>query len=128
MPYNLRTMIVYCCSDLIFATKISSTCDVLNVSSRPARNLDMLDARLDRVDDGKDHDAVTCVMVDLELGDFAFELIKQSVAHDSKPRVIAFGPHVMTGALAGAERVGADAVMARGAFTAQLPELVTQYG
>ncbi|MEM7625356.1 MAG: hypothetical protein AAF333_06995 [Planctomycetota bacterium] len=121
-------MIVYCCSDLIFATKVSSTCEVMNVSARPARNLDMLDARLDRVDDGKDHDAVTCVMVDLELGDFAFELIKRAADHESKPRVIAFGPHVMTGALAGAERVGADAVMARGAFTAQLPELVAQYG
>ena len=94
----------------------------------------MLHARLDRVDDGKGHDAVTCVMVDLELGEFAFELIKTAAAHGrggaegETPTVIAFGPHVMTGALAGAERVGADAVMARGAFTAQLPELVQQYG
>ncbi len=121
-------MIVYACNDLIFSTKVGSTAESLQVPARPARNLDMLRARLDRVDDGKANDPVTCVIVDLELGDFAFELIKVAAAHEAKPRVIAFGPHVMTDALAGAERVGADVAMARGAFTARLPEIIQQYG
>lgn len=121
-------MLVYSCNDLIFATKISSTADVLHVAARPARNVEMLQDRLDQVDDGKDNDPVTCVMVDLELGEFAFELIKLAGSHESAPRVIAFGPHVMTGAMAGAERVGAHVAMARSAFTSQLSELIAQYG
>lgn len=127
-------MLIYSCSDLIFATKIRSTAEVLHAESRPARNLDMLRARLDRVDDGKANAPVTCVMVDLELREHAFELIKMAAMHEpesegeSKPAVIAFAPHVMTEAMAGAERVGADLVMARGAFTQQLPELIQRYG
>ncbi|MEM1108400.1 MAG: hypothetical protein AAGH99_06885 [Planctomycetota bacterium] len=131
-------MLVYSCSDLIFATKIRGTADALNVTSRPARNLDMLRARLERVDDGKANDAVTCVMVDMELGEHAFELIRLASSFEppeaegeegyTKPQVIAFAPHVMVEAMAGAERVGADLVFARGSFTNQLPELVTRYG
>jgi len=121
-------MIIYSCSDLIFATKIRSTAEVLRVESRPARNTDMLRARLDQVDDGKVNEPVTGVMIDLEMGEHAFEMIKLASMHEAKPMVIAFAPHVMTEAMAGAERGGADRVMARGAFTSQLPELVTQYG
>lgn len=121
-------MLIYACSDLIFATKIRSTAEVLHIESRPVRNLEMLDARLDQIDDGKANDPVTCVMIDLELGAFAFELVKRAAGHDVKPHVIAFGPHVMVDALAGAERVGADASMARGTFTQRLPELIQQYG
>lgn len=124
----MRVMLIYACSDLIFATKIRSTAEALQIDSRPVRNLEILDDRLNRVDDGKANGPVTCVMIDLELGEFAFELIKRAAEHEAKPHVIAFGPHVMVGALAGAERVGADAAMARGAFTQQLSELITQYG
>lgn len=125
-------MLIYSCSDLIFATKIRTTAEVLQVESRPARNIDMLRARLDREDDGKVNEPVTCVMIDLEMGEHAFEMIKLASTHEAKgsggPMVIAFAPHVMTGAIAGAERVGADMVMARGSFTNQLPELIKQYG
>ncbi len=121
-------MLIYSCSDLIFSTKIRTTAEVLQIESRPARNIDMLRARLDQVDDGKVNEAVTCVMIDLEMGEHAFEMIKLAAAHEAKAQVIAFAPHVMTGAMAGAERVGADRVMARGAFTNQLPELIKQYG
>ncbi|MEM8739498.1 MAG: hypothetical protein AAGG38_13625 [Planctomycetota bacterium] len=121
-------MLIYCCNDLIFATKIGSTAEALGVPARPARNLEMLRDRLERVDDGKPNGPVTCVMVDLELGDFAFELIKLAAGHGSGPRVIAFGPHVMVDALAGAQRVGADEAVARGSFATRLPELIQQYG
>ena len=121
-------MIVYSCSDLIFATKIRSTAEALQIESRPARNIEMLQARLDRVDDGKANDPVTGVMIDLELGDFAFDLVKLAAGHEAAPHVIAFGPHVMVEALAGAQRVGAHESMARGGFTQRLPELITQYG
>ena len=62
-------MIVYCCADLIFSTKVASTCEALGVVSRPARDVGMLRKRLDRVEDGKANGAVAAVMVDLEAGD-----------------------------------------------------------
>ena len=136
-PYTLSTMIVYACKDLIFATKIGSTAEVLGVPARPVRNRSMLQARLDRIDDGKVCEAVTGLMVDLELGEIGLELIgcavewraeAGAVENSTVPRVIAFGPHVMTQTLDDAERRGADVVMTRGAFTRQLPELIRAAG
>lgn len=121
-------MLVYCCSDLIFATKIASTAEAVQVVARPARNAEMLRARLDQVDDGKANGPVSVLMVDLDLGNAAFDLIAQAAAHPAPPRIIAFGPHVLATALAKAKDVGADAAMTRGAFTAQLPELIRAAG
>jgi hypothetical protein len=117
-------MIVYCCHDLIFATKIHSTAEALGLVCRPARDVAALSARLDRVDDGKANDPVTGVVVDLTIGDMAFDLIDFAKRHPGAPTVIAFAPHVETRMLAEAERHGADRVLPRGAFTAQLPDLL----
>ena len=99
-------MIVYCCADLIFSTKVASTCEALGVVSRPARDVGMLQRRLDRVEDGKANDAVAAVMIDLEAGDKALEMIRVAAGHGADPAVIAFGPHVMTEALAAAKDAG----------------------
>ncbi|MFN3166786.1 MAG: hypothetical protein ACE37H_06950 [Phycisphaeraceae bacterium] len=120
-------MIVYCCADLIFATKIRSTCDALGVVSRPARNTNMLQKRLDRVDDGKPNDAVTLVLIDLEIGEPALELISAARTYDTDLPVIAWGPHVAVKLLEAAGEAGASQVMARGAFTAQLPAIVERF-
>jgi len=121
-------MIVYCCSDLIFATKIRSTADSLGIASRPARNGKMLTDRLDQVDDGKTNDPVVGVLVDMDLGATALELIKLVKSRESGPPVVAFGAHVATELLAGATQQGADFVMPRGAFTAQLPAILERLG
>lgn len=120
-------MIVYCCNDLIFATKIRSTADALGVLTRPVRNADMLTARLNRVDDGKPNDPVGALMVDLDCGEAGIALITQSKAHDATVPVIAFGSHVATELLRAARDAGADEVMPRSAFTAQLPALLQKY-
>lgn len=117
-------MIVYACADLIFATKIGSTAQALGVPARPARNAEMLRSRLDRVDDGRANDAVTCFMVDLDLGDTAIELIGEAAAHEPPIQIVAFGPHVMTQALRQAAEAGAGTVMTRGAFTSKLVDLI----
>ena len=41
-------------------------------------------------------------------------------------RVVAFGPHVAVEMFQEAKRAGADAVMARGAFSGRLPEILRQ--
>lgn len=120
-------MIVYCCADLIFATKIRSTCDSLGVVSRPARNTEMLRNRLNRIDDGKPNDKVTLVLVDLEIGEPALALIADARAHDANLPVIAWGPHVAVDLLNRAGESGASHVMARGSFTAQLPQIIERF-
>jgi hypothetical protein len=120
-------MIVYCCSDLIFATKIHSTAEALGIVCRPARDEAALRARLDRVDDGKAHDRVSAVMIDLTLGEVGLELIGLAKGHDAGPEVVAFAPHVEVAMLQAAEQLGADRVMPRGAFAAQLPQLLKSY-
>lgn len=118
-------MLLYACSDLIFATRIRAACEDLGRVSRPVRNAAMLQARLDRVDDGKPNDPVTAFFVDLERGDEAIELIRQAAGHGRPPpHVLAFGPHVMVDALAAARDAGAHQSLARGTFTQQLPALI----
>lgn len=117
-------MIVYCCADLIFATKVRSTCDALGAVSRPARNAEMLQKRLDRVEDGKPNDAVTLLLVDLDIGESALEFIQQARAHDAELNIIAWGPHVAVDLLNAAGQAGASQVMTRGSFTTKLPEIV----
>lgn len=116
-------MIVYACSDLIFATRIGSTAEALGIVTRPTRDADKLAARLDRVEDGKANDPVDAVLVDLDLGDAGIALIRQAVEHPSEPVVIAFGAHVATELLQQAAEAGAK-VMTRGSFTGQLPQLL----
>jgi DNA-binding NarL/FixJ family response regulator len=120
-------MIVYACADLIFATKVRSTCDALGAVSRPARNAAMLQKRLDRVDDGKANDPISLLLVDLDMGEPALELIRQARAHHAELPIITWGPHVAVDLLNRAGVAGASEVMTRGSFTAKLPEIVQTY-
>ncbi len=117
-------MIVYCCSDLIFATKVRSTAEVLGVVSRPVRDAAMLTNRLNRVEDGKPNDAVRAVLIDLEAGEHTLAMIGLAKAHDASLPVICFASHVLTDLLMAAQNKGADQVLTKGAFTTRLPELI----
>ncbi|QDU71579.1 hypothetical protein [Mucisphaera calidilacus] len=119
-------MIAYACADLIFATRIRGTAEALGIVSRPTRDTDKLAARLERVDDGKPNDPVTALLIDLDLGDQAIELIRYAVNHPARPTVIAFGAHVAADLLQAAADAGADPVMTRGSFTSNLPNLLQQ--
>ena len=119
-------MIVYCCADLIFATKIRSTCESLGLASRPARDPAMLQSRLDQVEDGRPNGPVSAVLIDLDLGDAAVPLIEQCKRAAPPPTVVAWGPHVLVDLLKAARSAGADQVLPRGAFTTRLPELLGQ--
>ncbi|MGD9690364.1 MAG: hypothetical protein AB7V47_11545 [Phycisphaerales bacterium] len=86
----------------------------------------MLEARLDEV---RGRAGVPCgvgLIADLEHPQ-AVELIRRARAAGSDTismAIVAFGPHVATAALAAAQEAGASAVLTRGAFAAQLPELL----
>ncbi len=120
-------MIIYCCADLIFATKVRSTCEALGAVSRPARNAEMLQKRLDQIDDGKPNGEVKLLLIDLDIGELALELIQQARSHSAELQIIAWGPHVAVDLLNTAGQAGASEVMTRGSFTAKLPEIVHQF-
>ncbi|MCE9592420.1 MAG: hypothetical protein K8S99_18090 [Planctomycetes bacterium] len=121
-------MITYACQDLIFATKIRSTAETLGVPCRPTRDPAALGNRLNRVEDGKLNEPVTGLLIDLEMGEAGLALLDQIKAFDAKIPVVAFGAHVATEVLDAARERGADFVMARGMFTANLPDILKRLG
>lgn len=120
-------MIVYCCADLIFATKIRGTAEALGLTTRPVRNKEMLDARLKQVDDGKPNEPVSALFLDLDTGEDGLTLLDHVKAQNPSIPVLAFGSHVATELLQAARQRGADTVMSRGGFTANLPDLLRRY-
>jgi CheY-like chemotaxis protein len=117
-------MVVYCCVDLIFATKVRSTAESLGIPTRPARDAAALANRLNRVDDGKLNEPVTGVLIDLDLGEAGLRLLDQAKAFDRTIPVVAFGSHVATTVLHAAREHGADFVLSRGQFTSNLPTIL----
>lgn len=111
-------MIAYFASDLIWATRIKACADDLGIAARPVRSLDMLDARLA-------DSPVRGLVVDLDQPQTAMMLIKR-VREWPAIRIVAFGPHVETEALGEARRLGADAVMTRGAFHSRLADVLRE--
>lgn len=121
-------MILYSAADLIWATRIKATADALGLPCRPARNRDMLDARLADSD-------VRALIVDLEAPETALDLtarVTQENARRAAPsgnntppiRVVAFGPHVHTDRLQAARDAGAHDVLTRGAFNNNLEDIL----
>lgn len=117
-------MIVYACSDLIFASKVHGTSEAIGVGARPARDGPALKARLERLDDGKLNEPVTGFVLDLELGDAGLCLIDQVKQFDQAIPVVAFGSHVQTEILQAAHDRGADFVLPRSQFSANLPAII----
>lgn len=117
-------MIVYCCADLIFASKVRATAESLGLPNRPSRDAEALAKRLARVEDGKTNLPVTGVVVDLDLGEPGIALIEQVKQHDTGIPVVAFGSHVATELLHAARDRGADFVMPRSQFTSNLPAIL----
>ncbi|MFN0010970.1 MAG: hypothetical protein ACKVS8_04915 [Phycisphaerales bacterium] len=120
-PSSLAT-VLYAAADLIWATKIKGTGDAIGIACRPVRSLDMLEARLADTD-------VRGLILDLDAAALAFELLarvraSRSTPRDQSIRVVAFGPHVAVDLLQRAQAEGASAVLARGAFGAQLPAIL----
>lgn len=111
-------MILYCCADLIFATRIRSTAEAMGIATRPVRSVDRLHALLLE-------ETVSAVIVDLEAGAIALELIAAAAALDPPLRTLAFGPHVNAAAFDAARAAGASEAMPRGRFADRLPEHLT---
>lgn len=117
-------MVLYCCNDLLWSTRVKSTADAIGVPCRPARNPEMLKARLADCD-------VKALIVDMETGPAGLELIHllrgpEAGEKARAVRIVVFGPHVATEAFAAAKQAGADTLMARGAFNHHLGRVLQE--
>lgn len=111
-------MILYCTADLIFATRIRSTAEAIGVAARPARTVERLRELL------TEEPEVRALIVDLDAGEVAIDLIAAAASREPALRTLAFGPHVNLDAFEAAHRAGATQVMPRGRFADQLPQLL----
>lgn len=112
-------MILYCASDLVWATRIRRLADDLGLPCRPVRDSEMLRARLAEA-------PADALIVDLEAE--AAEAVLRAATDPRPGRIVAFGPHVARDLLQAARDLGADEVFTRGAFEAKLPEILTRLG
>ena len=69
---------------------------------------------------------VDLVILDLEAPGLAVDAVVDSIKQSaSEIRIVAFGPHVWTDQLAGAQQSGCDQVLSRGEFTRNLKDLLS---
>jgi len=117
MSQSPEPTILYCAADLIWATRIKATAEALSLNARPVRNADMLTARLA-------DSQIRGLILDLDAGPVAFDLLAQARVATNPIPVVVFGPHVAVDLLERARAGGADQVMPRGAFDKGLPEIL----
>ncbi|HOA72383.1 MAG TPA: hypothetical protein PL151_14535 [Phycisphaerae bacterium] len=122
-------------SDLIFGTRIKSTADELGLPMSVVRTAEAVESAA--------HAGLNVVIIDLSVeGIDPVDVIRRCkqagrspgdesvVGSDdaaANPMVIAFGSHVQKDLLHAAEQAGADLVLPRSRFTAELPQLLARY-
>ena len=105
--------------DLIFETKITSTARALGIGATVVRSVNELATLLNQ-------STIRLLIVDLNTaGPAAFDAIRSAKKHPGN-RVLAFVSHVDADLAALATLAGADEVLPRSRFTAQLPALLAQ--
>jgi DNA-binding NarL/FixJ family response regulator len=109
--------------DLFFATRIRETARQAEVPVEvvPAAQCESSVAR-------RNANEAACVIVDLNSAG-AVDLIRRLKARtDSRPFILGFVSHVASDQISAARQAGCDQVMARSAFTQQLPDLLRRLG
>lgn len=114
-------MLLYAAADLLWATRIKSAAEDLSLAARPVRSVEMLEARLADTEP-------TGLIVDLE-SEAALDIIRRAVQAQQDgerlAKIVAFGPHADEALLKAAADAGATTVMARGAFSARIADVLT---
>ena len=106
-------------TDLFFVTKIKSTADVLNVPLTIVRTADALLAQA--------AGGANPVIIDLNAsGVDPADVIRRCKSAPNPPRIIAYLSHVQHELAEAAQQAGADCIMPRSQFSAELPELIQE--
>jgi CheY-like chemotaxis protein len=118
--------ILVVCTDLLFSTKITGTAKALGRPFAVARSLLRLEELL-AASPAPEPAAGRgpLVIVDLNSGGIdPLAAVRTARAAPCAPRIVAFLSHVQADLAAAARTAGADRVMARSAFSAELPALI----
>jgi DNA-binding NarL/FixJ family response regulator len=107
-------------TDLMFTSKVTGTARALGIEAVAAATAEALTVQLDE-------GAVRLVTVDMALPQ-AVAALQAAAAHPTWPTTIAFYSHVQTALAEAAKAAGAGMVMPRSKFSAELPEILRQYG
>lgn len=109
-------------SDLLFRSRVDEVARRVGLPLRVAKSLEQLDRHLE-------HQAVALAIVDLEAERLdaaeAIRRIKASAGGGETP-VLAFAGHTNLAAIEAGRAAGATVVLARSAFTAQLPTVLSR--
>jgi DNA-binding NarL/FixJ family response regulator len=102
-------------NDLIFETKIRSTAQALGIETTVLRSVAALDTELERT-------RPRLLVVDLNTA--GVESVAAGNVHTPRPYVVAYVSHVDQDLAKQATEAGADQVMPRSRFTAELPRIL----
>lgn len=106
------------CPDMLFASRVGGAARAVGAEARILRDRDALLRSLEE-EAGR-----TLVLVDLTAAPDAADAIAAVKAAHSDASVIAFARHDATDVIRAAREAGADRVLARSAFVAQLPDIL----
>jgi CheY-like chemotaxis protein len=117
--------IVLLCTDLMFDSRIGGAAQAAGLTVRSTGSADDAVSLASRC--GCRLLILDLTVAGLSTGDVMTRLQAECAA-DTRPRVIAFGPHVQSGKLEAAREAGCDQVLTRGQFDAWLNELLQASG
>jgi len=115
VPVTILTVV----EDLLFLSKIQQTATVLGIDVRPMDLSAWAEARTD--------DLPHAIILDLNHRSISpLELVRNLKAHAATRRipVVGFASHIQADLISAARAAGCDIVLARSAFTQQLPKLL----
>jgi hypothetical protein len=103
--------------DLLFAGKIQAAAEPLGVRVLQETDLPAITRTLEKP-------GVCVVFLDLNVNSPAISEVLELLPADTRPLVVAFGPHVNTLRLEEARNLGCDRVLPRSRFVQELPSLI----
>jgi len=115
-------MILVVVEDLLFLSKVQQTAELIGVAVQPADPACGLETVL--------AEAPSALILDLNHRSFpALDLIRTLKAHPRTKAIpiVGFVSHVQSGVIAAAREAGCDLVLARSAFSQQLPQLLQKF-
>lgn len=123
-------------TDLIFATKIKSTADEVGIPLSIVQSPEALEAAaaagLNFAIIDLNAEGIDPIRAIRRCKDASVQHVDQTATSpdetSARPMVIAFGAHVQKDLIQAAEQAGADLVLPRSRFSAELPDLFAQYG
>lgn len=114
------------CPDLMFGSRLAAAAARTGTRVEVFGNLDGACRRLESIDEKLA--AVGLAILDLSMASLdPAEGVRRLRSANSAVPILAFGPHVHEGRLAAAREAGADEVMSRGAFDAQMDDLLKRF-